>query len=120
MSLIDLHQQQRLNQQGKDLGKVQRSAEQSSEMLEKLVQKVDTLTAICKATWELLQAETDLTEADLLEKMKAQLAQKAGASPQADVRVCAKCSRNNKAGRKTCMYCGAELPIGSAFELLNI
>ncbi|MEM6459921.1 MAG: hypothetical protein AAF710_11085, partial [Planctomycetota bacterium] len=74
---------------------------------------------VCMAMWSLLQDKTDLTEADLLERvqtidlMDGQADAKAG---KAGVTRCAECDRPMNDRHLRCIYCGAERPAGSAFD----
>lgn len=120
MDFIDLHQQGRLRKHGREIDKAQRSLDSSLELIRELQGSVDRLALACRAMWALLREATDLTEEDLLEKLQEIGLQDGGEDGRHKARTkgCPQCSRPNKANRTKCLYCGAEMPVESAFDLL--
>lgn len=74
--------------------------------------RMDRLTLLCCAMWELLRQNTDLTDADLARKMR-EIDLRDGL---ADGKIgpaavtCAHCSRTISTQDATCIYCGKDNP----------
>jgi hypothetical protein len=112
----NLSQERRLRQlAGEDRAAESRTGRTSDE-LDRLQGEVDRLTLACAALWSLLK-EQGLTDEQLAARMQ-ELDLRDGAADgklSPSVVVCKGCSRKSRPDRKTCMYCGAELPRGAAF-----
>jgi hypothetical protein len=110
----------RLQKHTQAIDKAQRSIDSSAELIRELQCNLDRLALVCRAMWALLQESTDLTEEDLLEKLKEIDHQdgKEDGGHKARTRTCPQCSRPNKPNKTKCLYCGAELSFESAFDLL--
>ncbi len=84
-----------------------------------LEDRFERLSLVCMAMWSLLQDKTDLSEADLLERvqvidlMDGQADAKAG---KVGVVKCGQCTRPMSSRHLRCIYCGADKPAGSAFD----
>lgn len=65
-----------------------------------LENQLNQLITVSQAMWELLKRETQLTEADLQEKVKALQAQKERRSP-----LCPYCHRAIQISTGKCLYC---------------
>ena len=80
--------------------------------------RLDTLTLACTALWTLLRDRTDLTEEDLLNRIR----ELDLADGQADgkigkkLRRCPKCDRVMSPRHRRCLYCGAENLEYEAFD----
>ncbi|MEM6756142.1 MAG: hypothetical protein AAF586_03175 [Planctomycetota bacterium] len=92
-----------------------RRGEQSSRHVE---DRLERLTLVCMAMWSLLQDKTNLTEADLLERVK--LIDNIDGTPDGKatrgVRSCPKCHRTMSPRHRKCLYCGTEETHSSAFD----
>ncbi|MEM1209261.1 MAG: hypothetical protein AAGI54_08335 [Planctomycetota bacterium] len=80
--------------------------------------RLERLTLVCMAMWSLLQDKTNLTEADLLERVK--LIDNIDGTPDGKatrgVRSCPKCHRTMSPRHRKCLYCGTEETHSSAFD----
>lgn len=96
------------------------AANRAADAAKHLEDKVEKLTLVCMAMWSLVQEKTQLTEQDLLERVKL-LDQMDGVDDgkaTKSVGKCDKCGRTMNARHKHCLYCGYTRPITSAFDLL--
>ena len=92
-----------------------RRAEQTASDAEERMEK---LTLITMAMWELLRDNSKLTEAHLLEKVQ-EIDLRDGVPDgkvTAKVSQCPKCQRTMSPRHHTCLYCGHEKLINSVFE----
>ena len=96
-------------------------ANQAQERSIALEDRLDKLTLITMAVWELLREKAKLTEADLLEKVQ-ELDLRDGVPDGKVTRgisQCPKCGRNMSPRHQRCMYCGSEKLIASVFDSLG-
>ena len=80
--------------------------------------RLDKLTLICMALWSFLSEKTQLTEEDLMERIK-KLDLMDGESDgklQRQVAKCAQCGRVMSSRHSKCLYCGAERLKLTAFD----
>ena len=92
-----------------------RRAEQAASEAEERLEK---LTLITMAMWELLRDNSKLTEADLLGKVQ-EIDLRDGVPDgkvTATVSKCPKCQRTMNPRHQICLYCGHEELISSVFE----
>ena len=92
-----------------------RRAEQAASDVE---ERLDKLTLICMAMWEMLRDNTKFTEADLLAKVQ-EIDLRDGVPDgkiTPTVSKCPKCSRTMSPRHQTCLYCGHDKLIDSVFE----
>lgn len=85
---------------------------------DELEERLDKLTLICHAMWELLRDRAKMSEADLMEKVQ-QLDLRDGVPDgkvTARVSQCPKCDRTMSPRHKKCLYCGFEELVNSAFD----
>ncbi len=83
-----------------------------------LEHRLDRLALICMAMWSLIQSDTNLTEDDLLARVK-EIDLMDGAADGKITRQVAKCSQCDRpmSTRHTkCIYCGSGQLIASAFD----
>jgi len=81
--------------------------------------RIDKLALVCRAMWELLKENTDLTEEHLMARVE-QIDLSDGRDDgkvKAKVQKCAKCDRTLAQRHKKCMYCGATRLDGGAFDV---
>jgi hypothetical protein len=115
--LFDLYQQGRISDVRDTAQDAQSAARRAETQMQDLKRKVDSLTITCQALWELLAERLDMNENLILEKMQ-EIDLRDGTL---DGRIsptlvsCPGCARTNKAERKQCLYCGADLPTTHIF-----
>ena len=83
-----------------------------------LEDKVERLTLVCAALWELVKERNGLTEEALVERI-AILDAKDGVADgkmTRTVKPCGKCGRPVSPKHQKCIYCGADRPITTVFE----
>jgi hypothetical protein len=98
-----------------EAGSTARDAQTRAHDAEK---RIDQLTLICTAMWELLREKTGLTEQDLIERV-AILDAKDGTADGKLSRgptKCVKCNRTVLPRHQKCMYCGNPVALNSIFE----
>ena len=91
------------------------AANQNAALLE---DRIDRLSLVCMAMWSLLQDKTNLTEEDLMARVKALDLMDGVEDGKATrtVSKCTKCNRVMAARHQRCLYCGAEKLTTSAFD----
>ncbi len=85
-----------------------------------LEDRVDRLALICMAMWSLIQSETNLTEDDLLERVK-QIDLTDGVADgkiTRHVARCGQCDRPVSSRHTRCIYCGSWQLVASAFDTI--
>jgi hypothetical protein len=82
--------------------------------------RIDQLTLICCAMWDLLREKTGLTEQDLIERVALWDAKDGTADGKLSrgPTKCAKCNRTVLPRHQKCMYCGAAVVLNSIFETI--
>lgn len=83
---------------------------QSSEQMRLLERRIDRLTLLCQALWELLREQLNLTD-EQLESIAAEVDARDGVQDgvQSEHPVrCGRCGRINSSRRNSCLYCGLE------------
>jgi len=114
----DLHFDGPIRKAGKEVRAVESTARKAVDGVSDVRESLDRLALICQSMWELLSERTELSEDDLLAKVRevdlrdGTLDGKAPSSPK----ECPGCKRLNNARREACLYCCAELPGGTAFD----
>lgn len=85
-----------------------------------LEDRVDRLSLICMAMWSLMQDKTQLTEEDLMERVKLLdlMDGKEDGKATKTVSRCGRCDRPMNVRHKKCIYCGHSKLITSAFDAL--
>ncbi len=102
-TLIDDYQQHRLG--------VNHPVSESTADLEDLRHRVEMLMITCQALWEIVHAQTGVSEAEMLAKMQ----EVDGRDGRLDGKIatgmltCPVCNRPNNATSTNCIYCGAVL-----------
>jgi ribosomal protein S27AE len=93
-------------------------AESAKRQLAMLADRLDKLTLVCLAMWSLLLEKTDLTEEDLMERVRRidLMDGEADGKVTRKVKKCAKCDRTMSPKHRKCLYCGAEELKLSAFD----
>lgn len=83
-----------------------------------LQERIDHLTLVCMAMWSIIQDKTDVTEQDLLERVKKIDLMDGKEDGKADrsIQKCPNCGRVMSPRHRKCIYCGAERLEQSAFD----
>ena len=82
--------------------------------------RLERLSLVCMAMWSLLQDKTNLTEQDLLERVRV-IDLMDGVEDRKATRTlskCAACDRTMSPRHHRCLYCGAGKLIQSAFDAI--
>ena len=95
-----------------------RKAADSVENSEWIEERIERLTLVCMAMWSLLQDKTNLTEEDLLERVKMLDLMDGVQDGKATrtVKRCPHCNRPMSPRHTRCLYCGHEELVKSAFD----
>ncbi len=107
----DLSQGYAIRRNARNISSTQRKAVSAERAAEDLQGEIDRLSLICHAMWELIAHQTNLTGADLVEKIReidlrdGRLDGKGPDGPS----ECPSCSRSSSARHSRCVYCGTEL-----------
>ena len=85
-----------------------------------LADRVERLTLVCSALWELLKEKTGVTEEELVTRVAILDAQDGVADGKRNqkVRKCPKCARTMAARVSKCMYCGTVRVAASVFDTI--
>ena len=80
--------------------------------------RLERLALVCMAMWSLIQDKTNLTEQDLLDRVKTLDLMDGVEDGKATQTVakCRKCERVMAPRHKRCLYCGADRLVQSAFD----
>lgn len=75
-----------------------------------LQQRLDRLTLVCVAMWSLMKEKTNVTEQELLDRVKEidLMDGKADGKIGKQLSNCPKCGRVMSSRHQKCLYCGAE------------
>lgn len=86
--------------------------------IDRLTQTVERLTLINQAMWSLIQDKTDLTEDDLIARVKEIDAEDGTVDGKVTRGMipCPKCRRPFSQQHAKCLYCGYAEPVNSAFD----
>lgn len=96
----------------------ERHTNRLSVQMQDLERRVDSLSLICQAMWELLQERTNVTEDMLIEKVhEIDLEDgKLDGKRSKDVMYCLECHRPLSKRHHRCLYCDRGQPIDSVFD----
>ena len=85
-----------------------------------LEDRIERLSLVCMAMWSLIQDKTQLSESDLLERVKMIDLMDGVADGKASrsVQKCHACQRVMSPRHRKCLYCGAEKLAQSAFDAI--
>lgn len=86
----------------------------------RLERRADQMALVCQALWELLRERTDLTDNDLVNRLReVDLRDGVADGRMTPVPVeCPSCHRQSTSKRDECLYCGTRLPGRSLLERL--
>ncbi|MFP4145345.1 MAG: hypothetical protein ACLFV3_09390 [Phycisphaeraceae bacterium] len=85
-----------------------------------LEDRLERLSLVCMAMWSLIQDKTDLTEEDLLQRVKMidLMDGEADGKASRTATECPNCRRVMSARHQRCIYCGSERRASSAFDAI--
>ena len=95
------------------------SSRKTQREVQFLEDRFERLSLVCMAMWSLMQDKTDVTEADLLERVQTidlMDGQADGKATKVGVVKCHACGRPMSERHLRCIYCGAEKWASSAFD----
>jgi hypothetical protein len=101
-----------------EASQAKRKAESAADSVRELQARVDRLSMVCQAMWELLRDKTKLTDEDVIKQMQ-QIDLRDGVADGKMTRqtlVCPECGRNVSSRREQCLYCGTWLAKTNLFE----
>ena len=87
-----------------------RESRENAREVSNLEERVDKLVLICTSLWELLKERTDLSEEDLMSKVREIDLRDGTAVGKITVGLqnCHKCGRTMSPKHRRCLYCGAD------------
>lgn len=108
----------RLSSTNLSTARAERNVSRLSAQMQDLENRVDSLSLICQAMWELLQERTNVTEDMLIEKVhEIDLEDgKLDGKRNKQVSYCLECHRPLSKRHHRCMYCDRRHPLDSAFD----
>ena len=119
MSLLwNLAQSRQIADVRLETGRTASKAREATENVRQLEQRIDRLALICRAMWTLLREATNLTEDALVQRVydldltDGELDGEVRRPPV----TCPKCGKVSSKRFDRCMWCGADLPMESAFD----
>ena len=117
--LWDLRQQQQIGEAQQKAGEVQHRARDAQDLFLQMDKRMNRLSLLCQAMWEMLRERAEFTEDQLAAKvLEVDLRDGHGDSRiNTQIHDCPSCGRKTNSKRLVCVICGAELPKGHAFEL---
>ncbi len=101
-----------------EASQAKRKAETAADSVRELQSKVERLSMICQAMWELLRKKAKLTDEDIIKQMQV-IDLRDGVADGKMTRqtlVCPECGRNVSSRREQCLYCGTWLVKDNLFE----
>jgi len=114
----DLAQQKQITDSVKLVGKAQAKTEDVVQYSKETSSRLDRLSIISRAMWELLSEKLNISEAELMAKMsEIDLRDgKADGKFSSSAKHCVSCNRPINILHTVCLYCGASNPIEKAFD----
>ena len=109
----EMRQQQNIGQAKADAREAQRSAEGNQEVIRRLEKKVESLTNVTQALWNILQEQHGLSDQELIQRV-----QQMANGERKGAQNCAECGRVVGKSQTKCMYCGTSRQGESVFDSL--
>ncbi len=108
----EIHQHQRIAEAESAATRGAEKALDAASQVRSFEERLDKLTLVSMALWSLLKETTDLTEEDLMERVKEiDLSDgKLDGKVRHALLRCPECSRVMSAKHKCCLYCGYDKP----------
>lgn len=116
--LFDIYQQGQIRQAQGSAARAANKADQTYERLAELEKRLERITLVSQALWEMLRATGHYSDEQLRSKMEEvdlRDGRKDG-KISGMVKVCTKCRRNANSRRLNCVYCDTPLPSPNVFE----
>ena len=106
------------NEANRSAARAVTEASSASRDVQQLEDRLDRLILVCRAMWELLREKSLAVEEELVTKVAVlDAADGVADGKQTQVlRKCRKCDRPLQRRATKCLYCKAELVLGSVFE----
>jgi predicted nuclease with TOPRIM domain len=105
-------QQSQIDAAQSEASRVAGRATQLEDEIKHLQKRMDSLSMICRAMWELIQDHTPLTDEDI--EQKIQEFKQSAEGTQA--KKCSNCGRAIVRRQTKCLYCGTEVKKEHLFE----
>ncbi|NER79322.1 MAG: hypothetical protein F6K42_07000 [Leptolyngbya sp. SIO1D8] len=114
----EFRQNQRIGEANRIAARANRQSEKLEDTLDELEGRIEKLSMLCQAMWEVLQTKAKFPDTLLAAKLEEIQARNVGPNGK-KVFHCASCNRAlNKNHLNKCMYCGQEQPPRSIFEMM--
>ncbi len=112
MKFWNWFQERRHNERGTDSRRIEQSEEAMRARIGELEETVDRLVLAAMAMWSLRPDQQDVTEEDLLERIREYdvLDGRLDGRLRAMMVTCDDCGRRNRGRRTHCLFCGSGLP----------
>ena len=116
--LWEIYQQGRIQAAQSQASRAEQKTYTVSEQVDRLEDKIDSLSLICQAMWELLSEHLTEPMEQLNEKVhEIDLRDgKLDGKMTRIERTCAQCNRNLHVRHRRCMYCGHSMPQETIFQ----
>ena len=115
--LFDLYQQGQISDAADTAHRAHSKVASTRDDVTLLQRRVETLALTCQALWELLRERAQLTDSQLLDKMR-EIDMRDGRQDGAMSRsttACPSCKRPNGSNARKCIYCSADMPVSHVF-----
>jgi len=115
--LFDLYQQGQIADANDAARRAHSKVASTSDDLSLLRRRVETLALTSQALWELLRERAQLTDQQLLDKMREIDARdgRADGVISRSTANCPACARPNGSNVRKCIYCGGDMPVTHVF-----
>lgn len=124
MTFWDLLQQRQIDKNKSDIitakDKAIDAKDEAKSVRAELISKVDRLSMICQALWEIVQELHGTTEEELIKKVQ-EIDLRDGSLDgkfTKEISKCSDCGRAMNARHNECIYCGSPRILKNAFEQL--
>jgi len=108
--LWDLFQQQKIEQNAREISDAQRKVRGVSDTASSVSDRMDRIALVTNAVWELLKERTGASDRDLLAKIEEVDGRDGSKDGKVSsvMKTCLGCSRKISTRNKLCVFCGAE------------
>ncbi|TLD69669.1 hypothetical protein FEM03_17080 [Phragmitibacter flavus] len=116
--LWEVHQQGQIHSAQQQADRAARKTDGFADDLKQLRRHVDRLSLACQSLWELVKERTDLTEADIEQRMLDIDLRDGVQDGKIGMQIidCPQCHSKTNSRRQTCIMCGTELPRTHHFD----